>query len=195
MCRPRVLVLVLQGGIIHWPRSSQHAVYWTVKSTLFPCCHCVHHRNKTQLSTGTRKFVVPNRTPQGSPQRLSELREPTLKASGTGLMGSTGSGRQIHVPTRSVSRWQVPSPCQRMWQRTKQHSTHSKVIPGCVPPANRARSPAHLFCRACANQGITFVLQAAADPGPKAFRNHGVGVFFRSKVWEVWPAPPPRPPP
>ena len=54
------------------------------------------------------KCAVPNRTLRGSPQKLSELKDPTLMPSGTGLRGSPGKGREAHMPPRSLSRRQVP---------------------------------------------------------------------------------------
>ena len=82
------------------------AVKFTVKLTLFPCRHYLHHPNATQCCRATRKCAVLIRTPRRSPHTLSEPREPTLMASGTGLMGSPGNGRQVQVPPRLVSRRQ-----------------------------------------------------------------------------------------
>ena len=56
------------------------AVHFTVNSTLFRCHQCLHHRNVGQCCKVTRKCMVGNPTPRGSPHKLSEPREPTPMA-------------------------------------------------------------------------------------------------------------------
>ena len=60
-------------------------------------------------------------------------------ASGTGLMGLPGNGRQIHMPPGSVSRRKVPLPslCWQIWQCTGRRNNHPRVMWACVLPATR----------------------------------------------------------
>ena len=69
----------------------------------------------TQCSRATWKCAIPNRTPCGSPHKLTELSDPKLKHSGTRLSGAPGRGRQVQAPPCSLSRRQLPcSPCRRI---------------------------------------------------------------------------------
>ena len=87
-CRPpRPSNWCCTAGSYTCPELAGTAVHCTVKYTLFPCRHCLHQHHATGWSGATRKCAVPNRTPRRSQHSLGDLRQPTVMASSTGVMG------------------------------------------------------------------------------------------------------------